>query len=112
MAQKKQYREAAHLLQAVQQLVLFFKEYKQIRKIQELADSVASIQAELRRQILGDFAISFNSSGELQPGRSAVLVEACELVSVLDNDVKWVTRHLLRRAPKTNPTPSSSSIHD
>lgn len=55
MSQRRQYREAASILQAVQQLISYFKAYRQIRKVQEYADTVAIIQAQLGKQVKEEF---------------------------------------------------------
>lgn len=55
MSQRKQFREAASILQAVQQLISYFKAYKHIRKIQEYTDIINIVQSQLSRQVKEEF---------------------------------------------------------
>lgn len=55
MSQRRQYREAASILQAVQQLISYFKAYKQISKIQHYSNDIAIIQGQLGRQVKEEF---------------------------------------------------------
>ena len=56
MAQKRQYREAANLLQAVHQLSTHFAAYHKVPKIKDLRLNVERTKEELTHQILDDFA--------------------------------------------------------
>jgi len=69
---------------------LYFKEYKNIKKIQDLSNSVSMIQGDLRRQVEDDFLNSFDHEAGLLPGRTQILVEACELIEVLGPEVKYI----------------------
>ena len=77
----KQYRECAHLLQAVIQLMAHFKSYRSIDQIATLSRNVAELQRELLEQICEDFEVTFARS-EVQQKRG-MLTEACQVMDAL-----------------------------
>lgn len=51
----KQYREAAHLIEATDELCQYFRDYKDIQQILDLKRERDHLCNELRMQILEDF---------------------------------------------------------
>ncbi|EMC95291.1 hypothetical protein BAUCODRAFT_140466 [Baudoinia panamericana UAMH 10762] len=86
LSQTKQYRECAHLLQAVIQLMAHFKSYRSIDQIAELSKNVADVQRELLEQVCEDFEVTF-AKGEVQQKRG-MLKEACEVMDALGEHAK------------------------
>ncbi|TDH67125.1 hypothetical protein CCR75_005336 [Bremia lactucae] len=101
MSSQRRYREAASLLEAVNQLFVHFDSYSSVIKIVELHETVRTLQEELGRQIFADFRSigpislleeNFPSYDE----RQAVFVNlsaACDVVDALGS----VTREKLIR---------------
>ena len=77
----RQYRESAHLLQAVIQLMAHFKSYRSIEQIATLSRNVAELQRELLEQICEDFELAF-TRGEVRQKRTT-LAEACQVMDAL-----------------------------
>ncbi|XP_032234117.2 vacuolar protein sorting-associated protein 53 homolog [Nematostella vectensis] len=89
LAKKRQYGEVANLLQGVVNVLEHFKKYFSISQIRQLADRVNKIQGELGTQILQDFEESLSVKGVKPPsGPNSLLAEACQVVKVLDPQVK------------------------
>lgn len=86
LIQTKQYRECAHLLQAVMQLMAHFKSYRSIDQIAALSRNVADIQRELLEQICEDFEVTF-AKGEVQQ-RRGMLSEACQVMDALGDHAR------------------------
>ncbi|KAF9570850.1 Vacuolar protein sorting-associated protein 53 [Mortierella alpina] len=87
MAQRKQYRETAQLLEAVLQLIQYFRTFQNVRQIADLTESVAKLQAELERDIVRDFENGFTPDGILI-GNVGQLANACLVVDILGEDVR------------------------
>ncbi|KAG0239768.1 Vacuolar protein sorting-associated protein 53 [Actinomortierella wolfii] len=87
MAQRKQYRESSQLLEAVLQLIQYFKTYQNVRQIAALTESVATLQADLERDIFKDFENAFTPEGILI-GNVAQLANACLVIDILGEDVR------------------------
>lgn len=81
LIQTRQYRECAHLLQAVIQLMAHFKSYRSIDQIATLSRNVAELQRELLEQVCEDFEITFARSEVLQ--KRGMLSEACQVLDAL-----------------------------
>lgn len=77
----KQYRECAQLLQAVIQLMAYFKSYRAIDQIAALNRNVSELQRELLEQVCEDFEITFAKEEVLQ--KQGLLHEACLVVDAL-----------------------------
>ena len=77
----RQYRECAHLLQAVIQLMEHFKRYRSIDQIAALSRNVAELQREMLEQVCEDFEVTF-ARGEVQQKRT-MLSEACQVMDAL-----------------------------
>lgn len=86
LSQTRQYRECAHLLQAVIQLMAHFKSYRSIDQIAALSKNVADVQRELLEQVCEDFEVSF-AKGEVQQKRS-MLAEACQVMDALGDHAR------------------------
>ncbi|KAF9540142.1 Vacuolar protein sorting-associated protein 53 [Mortierella hygrophila] len=87
MAQRKQYRETAQLLEAVLQLIQYFRTFQNVRQIAELTESVAKLQSELERDIVKDFEHGFTQEGILV-GNIGQLASACLVIDILGDDVR------------------------
>ncbi|KAG0305385.1 Vacuolar protein sorting-associated protein 53 [Dissophora globulifera] len=87
MAQRKQYRETAQLLEAVLQLIQYFRTFQNVRQIAELTESVAKLQVELERDIMKDFEQGFTQDGILV-GNIGQLASACLVIDILGEDVR------------------------
>lgn len=81
LAQTRQYRDCAQLLQAVIQLMAHFKSYRSIDQIAALSKNVAEVQRQLLEQVCEDFESAF-ARGEVQQKRS-LLAEACHVMDAL-----------------------------
>ena len=77
----KQYRECAQLLQAVIQLMAYFKSYRAIDQIAALNRNVLELQRELLEQVCEDFEITFAKEEVLH--KQGMLHEACFVVDAL-----------------------------
>jgi hypothetical protein len=86
LSQSRQYRECAHLLQAVIQLMAHFKSYRSIDQIAALSKSVADLQRELLEQICEDFEVTFAKS-EI-PQKRVMLGEACQVLDSLGDHAR------------------------
>ncbi|KAK5941197.1 Vacuolar protein sorting-associated protein 53 [Knufia obscura] len=81
LVKTKQYRECAQLLQAVLQLMAYFKSYRAIDQIAALNRNVSELQRELLEQVCEDFEITFAKEEVLQ--KQGMLHEACLVVDAL-----------------------------
>lgn len=81
LSQTRQYRECAHLLQVVIQLMEHFKRYRSIDQIAALSRNVAELQREMLEQVCEDFEVTF-ARGEAQQKRM-MLSEACQVMDAL-----------------------------
>lgn len=86
LSKSRQYRECAHLLQAVMQLMAHFKSYRSIDQIATLSKNVADLQRELLEQVCEDFEIAF-AKGEVQQKRG-MLSEACQVIDALGDHAR------------------------
>lgn len=86
LSQTRQYRDVAHLLQAVIQLMAHFKSYRSIDQIAALSKNVAEVQRELLEQVCEDFEVTFAKS-EVQQKRS-MLAEGCQVMDALGDQAR------------------------
>ncbi|KAH6562867.1 hypothetical protein BASA61_002999 [Batrachochytrium salamandrivorans] len=86
VANRKQYRETAHLLQVTLMLMDKFKGYKNVKQVASLCDSVAQFQLDIKRIIFNEFDSSL--SGGTFKMQTQVLNDACLVVDVLGSDIK------------------------
>ncbi|KAG9295649.1 hypothetical protein G9A89_002967 [Geosiphon pyriformis] len=112
MAQLKQYKEISQLLQAVLELVYYFKPYKGIKQVSDLLSSVTALQIDLRQRIFRDFEAryihvsagfhrcsnfellyfklvnySFAQDGSLIV-QEAPLADACLVIEIMGSDIR------------------------
>ncbi|XP_078440105.1 membrane trafficking VPS53 family protein [Wolffia australiana] len=88
MASKRQYREAAAQLEAVNQLCSHFEAYRDIPKISELREKFKNIKQILRSHVFSDFS-SLGTGKESEEGNLLQqLSDACLVVDVLEASVK------------------------
>ncbi|CAM9358933.1 unnamed protein product, partial [Chrysoparadoxa australica] len=119
VAQAKQYREAANLLDAVKQLLTHFKSYAEVPRIVELQNVVARVKTDLTAQIYA----AFNAVGQLAastadpesferhtdiPGQFRSLHEACLVVDALgyqarEKQIKTFCAQQMQRYPALFP---------
>ena len=85
MARERMYSEAANLLQAVNQLLEHFANYKDIQKIDDLRDQITTIKTALRTQVFDDFNTlsADNSTVAPQHAQFETLTGACAVVDAL-----------------------------
>ncbi|KAJ3021483.1 Vacuolar protein sorting-associated protein 53 [Thoreauomyces humboldtii] len=83
---KKQYMEAAQLVQVINQLLAHFKSYRGVAQIAALLDSVSLLQQDIRKQIFRDFEGAF-VGGALRT-QIALLSDACLVINVLEGDAR------------------------
>lgn len=86
LSKTRQYRDCAQLLQAVIQLMTFFKSYRSIDQIAILSRNISDIQRELLEQICEDFEISF-SRDEVQHNVST-LAEGCLVMDAMSDTAR------------------------
>lgn len=86
LSKSRQYKECAHLLQAVIQLMAHFKSYRSIDQIAMLSKNVADLQRELLEQVCEDFELAFAKS-EVQQKRG-MLSEACMVIDALGDHAR------------------------
>ena len=93
MARKREYREAANLLNAVNQLSSHFEQYTGVPKVDELRKAVSDTRRALKSQVLEDFRdIQAPSSTEDDDAGDDYdrdqLHDACLVVDALGHEVK------------------------
>lgn len=86
LSESRQYRECAHLLQAVMLLMAHFKSYRSIDQIAALSRNVAELQRHLLEQICEDFEVAF-ARNEVQQKRG-MLFEACQVMDALGDHAR------------------------
>lgn len=86
LSKSRQYRECAQLLQAVIQLVAYFKSYRSIDQIATLSRNVADVQGELLEQVCEDFEVTFTKGDVAQ--KKAMLAEACLVIDALGDHAR------------------------
>lgn len=86
LSKSRQYRECAHLLQAVIQLMAHFKSYRSIDQIAALSKNVADLQRELLEQVCEDFEVTFAKAEVAQ--KKGMLSEACQVMDALGDHAR------------------------
>lgn len=86
LAKSRQYRECAQLLQAVIQLMAYFKSYRSIDQIATLGKRVADVQRELLEQVCEDFELAFTRAEV--PLRKGTLTEGCLVMDALGDNAR------------------------
>ena len=87
VADKRDYRETANLLEAVNQLASHFESFNQIPKVCELRGQLSAIKSGLRAIIFDDF-IYATARDEISPETIDKLTHACRVVEAIDSHVK------------------------
>ncbi|KAL6980561.1 HIT domain protein [Sarracenia purpurea var. burkii] len=88
MASKRQYKEAAAQLEAVNQLCSHFEAYKDIPKIIELREKFKNIRQILKSHVFSDFS-SLGTGKETEEGNLLQqLADACLVVDALEPSVR------------------------
>ncbi|XP_022862390.1 vacuolar protein sorting-associated protein 53 A-like isoform X5 [Olea europaea var. sylvestris] len=88
MASKRQYKEAAAQLEAVNQLCSHFEAYRDIPKITELREKFKSIKQILKSHVFSDFS-SLGSGKEMEENNLLQqLSDACLVVDALEPSVR------------------------
>ena len=75
LAAKRQYKEAAHILEAVTQLAAYFESYRDIPRIAEVRGKFGNIKLQLRTLVFDDFA-RFGREGDELSLRAGELADA------------------------------------
>ena len=88
VADKRDYRETANLLEAVNQLASHFESFNQIPKVCELRGQLSAIKSGLRATIFDDFVYATAREGEISPELLDKLGHACRVVEAIDPHVK------------------------
>ncbi len=86
LGKTRQYKECAQLLQAVIQLMAYFRSYRSIDQIATLGRKVADLQRELLEQVCEDFENAF-STPELSQKRT-MLFEGCFVLDALGDNAR------------------------
>jgi len=97
MSEKKQYKEVANRLGAVDMLFLDFKDYSHIPKIQELKRTMAKERSKLQSQIIGEFHTYGPNPSVGLDDMVAMLREGCLVIQALGQKAKddlliWFSR--------------------
>lgn len=92
MADRREYRDAASLLEAVNQLVAFFEPFSSVPRVEELRNTHKNIKTQLRSYIQHDFstlAVQASPENDAEYQREkGVLSDACLVVDALEPQVK------------------------
>ncbi|KAJ1970845.1 Vacuolar protein sorting-associated protein 53, partial [Dimargaris xerosporica] len=82
ICESRRYKEASHLLLAVQELQGFFEEYHQLPDVIQLSSKIEVLKKTLAHRIREDFEQSFNDQG-VCVGSKARLKDACDIMDLL-----------------------------
>ena len=89
MAPRRQYRDSANLLEAVNELSAHFDGHADVPKIEKLQKQVADVSRSLRDAAFEDFHSTFQPTViEQDPGAAARLADACLVVNALEPHVR------------------------
>ncbi|KAL8734223.1 MAG: hypothetical protein Q9166_001709 [cf. Caloplaca sp. 2 TL-2023] len=86
LSSSRQYKECAQLLQAVIQLMTYFKSYRSIDQIATLSRNVSDLQREMLEQVCEDFEVAFAKAEVAQ--RRGMLAEACLVMDALGDNAR------------------------
>ncbi|RKP36770.1 vacuolar protein sorting 53 [Dimargaris cristalligena] len=81
------YKEASHLLLAVQELQEYFVSYNRIPEVVTLSRRIDTLKRNLAQRIRQDFEVAFNDQG-VCTGDKAQLKDACEIMDLLASPEK------------------------
>lgn len=88
MASKRQYKEAAAQLEAVNQLCSYFEAYRDFQKITELREKFKSIKQILKSHVSSDFSSLGTGKETEEPNLLQQLSDACLVVDALEPSVR------------------------
>ncbi|KAF3323903.1 vacuolar protein sorting-associated protein 53 A [Carex littledalei] len=88
MAAKRQYKEAAAQLEAVNQLCSHFEAYRDVPKITELRDKFKNIKKILKSHVFSDFSSLGTGKETEEPNLLQQLSDACLVVDALEPSVR------------------------
>ncbi|OLL24178.1 Vacuolar protein sorting-associated protein 53 [Neolecta irregularis DAH-3] len=83
----RQFKETAHLLQVVMQLMSHFKSFRGIDQIATLSRQISDLQRDLMDQISDEFAKALSRS-EFEGNGKATLAESCRVIDVLGDSAR------------------------
>lgn len=86
MGHRRQYRDAANVLQAVVNIMAEFDRYTDIPKVRSIRDDVHTVKLALKTQIRSDFDDSF--TGKTVAGPADHLRDACLVLDVVGDDAR------------------------
>lgn len=86
MCSKRQYREAGHLLEAVNLFIQHFAEHRHIPKIDVTYKSVETIKQTLKKQIYEEFT-KYLDSPQSFPVHN--LADSCVVIDALGSNIKY-----------------------
>ncbi|KAJ3368452.1 Vacuolar protein sorting-associated protein 53 [Allomyces arbusculus] len=88
-AAQREYTQISPMLQAINQLELHFRSYRNVPKVAALLSSLRVVQADLQKQILDLLDSSFTSQAQLQPGVNVeMLGQAAFVMDSLDDNAR------------------------
>ncbi|KAF9501688.1 hypothetical protein BDN71DRAFT_1406739 [Pleurotus eryngii] len=95
LIKERQYGDIAQTLSAVKQISSTFKPFSSIHRIAQILKRIQEVQGELRGMIDADFD-TFYMQDPAKPMKGSVIADACLVVDVLGNDVRYhiVDRHV------------------
>lgn len=88
MASKRQYREAAAQLEAVNQLISHFEAYRDVPKINELREKFKNIKTILKSHVFSDFSSLGTGKESEEANLLQQLSDACLVVDALEPSVR------------------------
>lgn len=90
LSSKENYRECAHLLEAVAQLSANFEQYRHIPKVAELTGKLESIRSALKGNVFEDFRTLLGSA-DVEPTTEVLerLENGCHVVDALGTKVRF-----------------------
>ena len=93
--ERQEYSEAAHLLEAVQQLSMHFQSFAQIPKVAELGGRVSSLQKSLQMNVMREFELLGTGEDSTNPLLLDRLKACCLVTDALGYKVCAVSAFLL-----------------
>ena len=92
--ERQEYSEAAHLLEAVQQLSLHFQSFAQIPKVAELGGRVSTLQKSLQMNVMREFELLGTGEESTNPLLLERLKACCLVTDALGYKVCFCLQHV------------------
>ncbi len=92
--ERQEYSEAAHLLEAVQQLSLHFQSFAQIPKVAELGGRVSTLQKSLQMNVMREFELLGTGEESTNPLLLERLKACCLVTDALGYKVCFCLQHI------------------